>query len=92
MTPVTSPEPAQRLLTLREAARYLGLSTWTIRELIWRGEILRVRISRKILIDRDDLDRYIEARKEEVDRPRFDALRCSLPMSLPRKARKGGHR
>lgn len=56
----------KRLLTLQEAASYLGLSPWTVRELQWKGRLPRVRLSRKLLFDREDLDRLIEAEK---DRP-----------------------
>lgn len=86
------PEPTRRLLTLPEAARYLGLSPWTVRELLWRGVLPRVRLSRKILIDQNDLDALIEARKEHVDQPVSLAVPLRPPMSLPQKARKGGQR
>lgn len=80
----------QRLLTLPQAAKYLGLSVWTIRELIWRGVLPRVRLSRKILLDQRDLDAAIEASKDAVDRTPLPGVGLRSPMSLPRKARKGG--
>jgi excisionase family DNA binding protein len=65
------PANAQRLLDLRSAAAYLGLSVYTVRELAWKGALPRVRISlpdgsevRKLLFDRADLDKLIEAWKE----------------------------
>lgn len=88
--PPAKPEP--RLLTLPQAARYLGLSSWTVRELIWRGVLPRVRLSRKILLDQRDLDAAIEASKDAVDGDRLSAVGLRAPMSLPRKARKGGQR
>jgi excisionase family DNA binding protein len=95
----TQPNPSepttkltQRLVTLSEAARYLGLSSWTVRELIWRGVLHRVRLSRKILLDQRDLDAAIEASKDAVDGDRRSAVGLRAPMSLPRKARKGGQR
>ncbi len=60
-----------RLLSLEDAARYLGVSPWTVRELEWSGVLPRVRIPlgngkelRKLLFDREDLDRLIDRWKD----------------------------
>ena len=62
---------APRLFDLATAAHYLGLSAWTVRELEAKGVLPRVRVPlpnqgelRKILFDKADLDRLIEAWKE----------------------------
>jgi hypothetical protein len=62
---------APRLLDLHGAAGYLGLSTWTVRDLEQSGILARVRIPlpntgelRKLLFDRTDLDQLIERWKE----------------------------
>lgn len=62
-----------RLLDLEGAARYLSLSPWTIRDLIANGTLSRVRVLlpngselRKVLLDREDLDRLIESWKERA--------------------------
>lgn len=53
---------APRLLNVRQAAQYLGLSTWTVRELEAAGTLHRVRLPvRKVLFDRSVLDRLIAA-------------------------------
>jgi hypothetical protein len=59
-----------RLLDPASAARYLGVSTWTVRDLEAGGHLQRVRLPlpggkdlRKLLYDRADLDRLIEASK-----------------------------
>ena len=59
-----------RLLDLQQAARYLGVSPWTVRDLEASGVIPRVVIPlpngrelRKLLFDRADLDRLIESWK-----------------------------
>ena len=58
------PEPlAPRLLSQREAAVYLGISYWMLRELNWSGALPHVRINRRILIDRVDLDAYVQRTK-----------------------------
>lgn len=51
-------------MTLDEAAAYLGLSPWTVRELQWKGDLPRVRLGRKLLFDRADVDRLVETMKE----------------------------
>jgi len=59
-----------RLLDLHQAAAYLGVSPWTVRDLEAGGTIWRVRVPlsngrelRKLLFDKSDLDRLIEAWK-----------------------------
>lgn len=60
---------APRLLDVKDAAAYLGVSPWTIRDLDAAGTLKRVRIAgrqsdlRKLLFDRADLDRLIEVSK-----------------------------
>lgn len=57
--------PERRLWGLQETARYLGVSPWTVRELVWRGDLAPVRLPRvrRLLFDRGDLERLIEASK-----------------------------
>jgi hypothetical protein len=59
-----------RLLDAESAATYLGVSTWTVRDLEAAGHLPRVRFPlpggkdlRKLLYDRADLDRLIETSK-----------------------------
>ena len=68
---------APRLLNMRQAAEYLGCSFWTARDYILQGLIpvvdmppLRARDGdrqrrtlRRVLVDRADLDAFIESRK-----------------------------
>jgi excisionase family DNA binding protein len=53
----------RRLLSLPEAAEYLGLSPWTVRELAGKGRLPCVRITRKLLFDLRDLDALIDREK-----------------------------
>ena len=55
--------PAPRLLSQQDAAGYLGISYWTLRDLVFRREIPCVKIGRRILVDRLDLDAYLEQSK-----------------------------
>ena len=59
-----------RLLDLRAAAAYLGVSPWTVRDLEATGTLRRVNVPsgpgrdlRKLLFDRKDLDQLVEAWK-----------------------------
>ena len=63
-----------RLLSLDAAAKYAGISYWTLRGLVHAGHLPAVRLpsarardgrnARRILIDRQDLDRFIASCKE----------------------------
>jgi len=67
----TSSDPSlARLLNLKAAANYLGVSPWTIRDLEAKGVLKRVTVPlpsgmelRKLLFDKVDLDCLIEAWK-----------------------------
>lgn len=66
-----------RLLNMRQAAEYLGCSFWTARDYILQGLIPAIdmpplraregdrqkRTLRRVLVDRADLDAFIEGRK-----------------------------
>lgn len=54
--------PETRLMTMRQAARYLCLSERSLHELK-KSAIPEVRIGRKVLFDRNDLDKFIELKK-----------------------------
>ncbi len=62
---------APRLMSLEQAALYLGVSPWTIRDLIANGTLARVRVPlsngrelRKVLLDREELDELVGVWKE----------------------------
>ena len=64
----SSPGASPRLLSLKEAGIILGVSTATARRLVWQGRLPVVKLSRRILVDVQDVDKLIEASKE---RPGF---------------------
>jgi excisionase family DNA binding protein len=51
--------PLPRLLSQKVAAAYLGISYWTLRDLCFRGDIPYLRVKRRVLVDRVDLEAYI---------------------------------
>ncbi len=66
-----------RLLNLKEAAIYLGVSYWTVRDWVAAGHLatfqppalqpregeLPRQTLRRVLIDRNDLDRFVDEHK-----------------------------
>ena len=55
---------AKRLYSIPEAAIYLGRSEWSIRRLIWSGELPSVRAGGRIHVDIVDMDAFIDQHKE----------------------------
>ena len=55
-----------RLLSTACGARYLGVSVWTVRRLVYAGELPAQRRGRRMRFDKKDLDRWIEGNKEIV--------------------------
>lgn len=47
-------------LELTEAAEITGLSHWTLRKLIAQKKLIPVRINRRVLVERSELQRLIE--------------------------------
>jgi excisionase family DNA binding protein len=57
-------QPGRRMLKTREAADYLGISTWTLRRLMNEGEIAYLKYRGGAAnFDTRDLDAYIERKK-----------------------------
>lgn len=56
-----SSEP--RLLTVKQAAVYLACSVFAVRSLGWGGQVPSLKIGRRVLFDRRDLDRYVDLSK-----------------------------
>ncbi len=62
----TSPSVATivpRMLNAADAARYLGVGTFALRGLHWESKLRGVFIGRRLLFDRNDLDKYVDALK-----------------------------
>lgn len=50
----------KRLFSVPEAGYYLGRSTWAVREMIYAGKLPFIRDGRRILLDKNDMDDWIE--------------------------------
>jgi excisionase family DNA binding protein len=59
---------APRLLKTQQAARYLGISAWKLRNLVQSGEIAYIPGDGTTpwLFDKQDLDSWIERRKQTL--------------------------
>ncbi len=53
----------KRLFSIREAAMYLGCSTWSVRRLIWAGHLPKVTARRRVHVDVRDMDEFIDRHK-----------------------------
>ena len=64
-------QPLKRLYRIEEAAEYLGRSTWSVRRLIWNGELPQVRAGGRVHVDVRDMDTFIDRNKvrEESSQP-----------------------
>jgi excisionase family DNA binding protein len=60
-------KPQKRLYSLPEAAVYLGRSEWSVRRLIWAGELPSVRAGRRVHVDLCDMEAFIENNKVRED-------------------------
>ena len=60
--------PSPRLLPLKQAAQWLGLTVWAMRERIWAGDIPVVQFpgGRKMFIDVQDMEAFISANKRTI--------------------------
>lgn len=65
--PAHPPDIEPRLLTVAEAARFLGCSEANVYGLIAAGDLPSVRVGRRkgIRLDRQDLEAFIESRKQQ---------------------------
>jgi hypothetical protein len=66
---IANPKLSPRLLPLKKAAEYLGLTTWAMRERTWAGDIPVVRFpgGRKMFIDINDIEAFIVKNKAVID-------------------------
>jgi len=56
----------KRLFDLKEAGVYLGRPVFSVRTLIWGGALPVIKDGRKMYLDIQDMDRYIERMKQTI--------------------------
>ena len=61
--------PIPRLLTLKQASEFLGLSVWALRERVWAGQLPVITFpgGKKQYLDRDDLEGFIQRNKRTIE-------------------------
>ena len=60
------PQPGQRLFDVHQAGVFLGVSPWTVRNLIWSADLAHVRVGRLIRVDLRDLEAYVTKQKQQT--------------------------
>jgi excisionase family DNA binding protein len=55
--------PVKRLYNLKEASFYMGRTVCALREMLWAGKLPYVKDGRRILLDIQDVDKWIEMNK-----------------------------
>lgn len=53
----------KRLYSIKEAGIYLGRSTWSVREMLWAKKLPQIKDGKRIFIDIEDMDKWIEQTK-----------------------------
>ncbi len=61
----TSADITPRLLSVKQAAAYVGCTVWHIRELYWAKSVAGFIAGRRLLISRESLDAFIDRRLQE---------------------------
>lgn len=61
-----SNHPASRGLRIEDAAKYLSVTVCFVRALIATGEIPYVSAGKRFILDRLDLDQWLESQKQRV--------------------------
>jgi excisionase family DNA binding protein len=56
-------ESARRWLNVEQAAAYLGVVAYTIRDATWKGELLAAKLGNRLIYDRTDLDAWAQSKK-----------------------------
>ncbi len=72
------------LLDVRGAAEFLGVSAWTVRTLIWRGDLVHVRVGRLVRVTVEDLEAFVEQNRLINGQPptaKVQQKRLAIPIS-----------
>jgi excisionase family DNA binding protein len=57
---------ARRWMTVEQAAEYLAVVPYSIRNAVWSGELSAAKLGKRLVFDRTDLDRWAESKKERA--------------------------
>jgi excisionase family DNA binding protein len=59
----TNESLSPRGLRVRDAAAYLGVTVFFIRDAVWKNELPAMKLGRRLIIAREDLDRFFDQQK-----------------------------
>jgi excisionase family DNA binding protein len=57
------PTMESRMMNVKQAAAYLNTTVWFVRTLIWNRRIPFVKFGNRLLLDKKDLDAFIDRQK-----------------------------
>jgi excisionase family DNA binding protein len=63
------PHANARLFTVEQASRYMSCPVKTVRSLLFANEMPCLKVGKRYLIDRVDIDLYIESHKQHAGSP-----------------------
>jgi excisionase family DNA binding protein len=52
------------LMDVKTAAKHLGISRWTVMALVRKGQLVPVRIGRRLLLEESELERFINESRQ----------------------------
>ncbi len=55
--------PVKRLYSIKELVENIGATEWFWRTQIWDGQLPYIQVGRKMLIDREDVEAFIQKHK-----------------------------
>jgi hypothetical protein len=55
--------PTKRLYSIKELVAHIGATEWFWQSQIWDGQLPYVQVGRKMFVDRDDIDAFIQKNK-----------------------------
>ena len=55
--------PAKRLYSIKELVEIVGVTEWFWRTQIWDGQLPYIQVGRKMLIDHEDVEAFIQKHK-----------------------------
>jgi hypothetical protein len=55
--------PIKRLLSIKDLVTVMGATEWFWRSLIWDGKLQYVQVGKKIFVDREDVESFIQRNK-----------------------------
>jgi len=54
------------MLSIPQASAYAACAIWAIREAIWNKELRAIKLGRRYVVSRDDLDAFLNRKLAEV--------------------------